>query len=113
MLGSLVRCENLYTNSDRCQHRYVDEAEKTPTGGDTEKRKEGDTNTFGGDIIVVLELLAIVGAVRGTLMPFEVWNLSQGSQYDRKDKYALITLTGIAGGVLEEFCLSSGDWTCF
>ena len=59
-------------HSGRCQHRSVDESEGNPTGGDTEKRNEGNANPFRGDIIVLELRLVIVGAVRGTLRPFEV-----------------------------------------
>jgi len=68
------------------------------TRGDTENRKEGDANPFRGDVIV-LELLAIVGAVRGTLRPFEVESRNP-RQVEGEEKYALMTWTGIEFGAL-------------
>ena len=110
MNGSPVRCEKLHPNSDRCQHRYIDDAEDgNLTCGDTEKRKEGDTNPLRGDIIV-LELLAIVGAVRGTLRAFEVSKLSQGSP-GRRREYALMTPTG--NRVWGTWSALPSNWTCF
>ena len=61
-----------------------------PTCGETEERKEGDSNPFRGYIVVLELLLVINGAVRRTCRSVRNW-VEKTQEGRRAEGYALMT----------------------